>query len=78
MNKNKIITSTLPQLTLLALLLAGHLPARGAGMPTLEVIEVRAGAQDLIGVADAASVGTVTARQLETRPLLRPAEALET
>jgi len=68
----------LPQLTLLALLLAGHVPARGAGMPTLEVIEVRAGAQDLIGVADAASVGTVTARQLETRPLLRPAEALET
>ncbi|WP_235832446.1 TonB-dependent receptor [Azospira oryzae] len=47
-------------------------------MPTLDVIEVKAGAQDLIGVADAASVGTVTAKQLENRPLLRPAEVLET
>ncbi len=42
------------------------------------MIEVKAGAQDLIGVADAASVGTVTAKQLENRPLLRPAEVLET
>ncbi len=39
---------------------------------------MKAGAQDLIGVADAASVGTVTAKQLENRPLLRPAEVLET
>lgn len=68
-------------------LLAGALPgaalllplqAGAAGMPTLDVIEVKAGAQDLIGVADAASVGTVTAKQLENRPLLRPAEVLET
>ncbi|RZT76154.1 outer membrane receptor protein involved in Fe transport [Azospira oryzae] len=54
------------------------LQAGAAGMPTLDVIEVKAGAQDLIGVADAASVGTVTAKQLENRPLLRPAEVLET
>jgi outer membrane receptor protein involved in Fe transport len=68
-------------------LLAGALPgaalllplqAGAAGMPTLDVIEVKAGTHDLIGVADAASVGTVTAKQLENRPLLRPAEVLET
>ncbi|HJW03006.1 MAG TPA: TonB-dependent receptor [Azospira sp.] len=47
-------------------------------MPTLDMIEVKAGAQDLLGVADAASVGTVTGQQLENRPLLRPAEVLET
>lgn len=34
--------------------------------------------ENLIGLADAASEGAITARQLENRPLLRPAEVLET
>jgi outer membrane receptor protein involved in Fe transport len=46
-------------------------------MPTLDVVEVRAGAEELIGTASAATEGTVTAEQLATRPLLRPAETLE-
>jgi TonB dependent receptor/TonB-dependent Receptor Plug Domain/Carboxypeptidase regulatory-like domain len=35
-------------------------------------------AESLIGIADAASEGAITARQLETRPVMRPAEVLET
>ncbi len=77
MNNINFIIPTIPRLTVLAALLAWYLPALGAGMPTLDVIEVKAGSRDLIGVADAASVGTITARQLESRPLLRPAETLE-
>lgn len=35
-------------------------------------------AENLVGVASAASQGAITARQLEARPLMRPAEVLET
>ena len=51
--------------------------ALGAGIPTLQEVVVSAAAQPLTGLADSASEGTVTARQLATRPLLRPAEAME-
>ena len=34
--------------------------------------------QDLIGIAQSASQGAVTARQLETRPIMRPGDVLET
>ena len=47
------------------------------GIPTLDVVEVTAEGEALIGEAAAASEGTVTAKQLENRPLLRPAEILE-
>ncbi|RTL48498.1 MAG: TonB-dependent receptor [Rhodocyclaceae bacterium] len=50
---------------------------RAAGIPTLEAVEVTASTADLVGVADSASEGTVTAQQLANRPLLRPAEVLE-
>ncbi len=40
--------------------------------------EVENPAESLIGLADAASEGAVTAKQLEGRPLLRPGEVLET
>ena len=40
--------------------------------------EVENPSQNLIGLADAASEGAVTARQLEGRPLSRPGEVLET
>ena len=52
-------------------------PAHAAGIPTLQEVSVTPSQQDLIGVADSASEGTVTARQLASRPLLRPAEVLE-
>jgi hypothetical protein len=35
-------------------------------------------AENLVGIASAASQGAITARQLEARPLMRPAEVLET
>ena len=34
--------------------------------------------QDLVGIAQSASQGAVTARQLDTRPIMRPGEVLET
>ncbi len=48
-----------------------------AGIPTLQEVTVNSGSSDLIGVADTASEGTVTAKQLANRPLLRPAEVME-
>jgi len=35
-------------------------------------------AQDLVGIAQSASQGAITARQLETRPIMRPGDVLET
>ena len=50
-----------------------------ADLHTLQEITVSSGAPEhLTGIADSASEGTVTAKQLANRPLLRPAEVLET
>ncbi len=57
---------------------AGTLTARAAGLPTLQEVAVSASPQQMTGIADSASEGTVTAKQLAARPLLRPAEAMET
>lgn len=63
---------------LISALLAAFPPvALAGGVQTLDVVEVKASHLDLVGVADSATEGTVTARQLENRPLLRPAEVLE-
>jgi len=51
--------------------------AHAAGIPTLQEVTVASGSEDLIGIADSASEGTVTAKQLANRPLLRPAEVME-
>jgi hypothetical protein len=51
--------------------------AHAAGVPTLEEIKVTADGNDLIGIAGTASEGTITAKQLANRPLLRPAEVME-
>jgi hypothetical protein len=48
-----------------------------AGIPTLDEVAVTAKSTDQLGVAATSSEGTVTAEQLESRPLLRPAEVLE-
>lgn len=55
----------------------GIQPVMAGGVQTLETIEVTAQREGLIGEASTASEGTVTAAQLENRPLLRPAEVLE-
>jgi hypothetical protein len=51
--------------------------AIGAGLPGRDAIIVRPEDEGLAGEADAASQGTIDDRQLENRPLLRPAETLE-
>ncbi|WP_083518302.1 TonB-dependent receptor [Dechloromonas denitrificans] len=61
-----------------AVLLAFSTNIQAAGIPTLQEITVNSGSQDLTGIADSANEGTVTAKQLANRPLLRPAEVLET
>jgi hypothetical protein len=48
-----------------------------AGIPTLDEVVVSAKVTDELGVASTSSEGTITAKQLENRPLLRPAEVLE-
>ena len=55
-----------------------HAVAHAADVPTLDAVFIEADRHDLIGAADTASEGTVGADQLTHRPLLRPAEALET
>jgi outer membrane receptor protein involved in Fe transport len=59
---------------------SGALPqvVQAGGVQTLEEVEVVARPDELIGDADAATQGTVSHQQLETRPLLRPGELLET
>lgn len=52
-------------------------PLHAAEVQTLEVVEVTGSAEDLLGSAESATQGTVTARQLENRPILRPGEVLE-
>ncbi len=51
--------------------------AMAGGEPMLETVDVFASHAELLGVAGSASEGSVTGRQLERRPLLRPAEVLE-
>jgi len=66
-----------PRLTLLAISIYATNMAIAGGIPTLSTIEVTASADNLIGEANTATQGVVTAEQLSTRPLLRPAEVLE-
>lgn len=70
-------TSLLP-LSLPATLVVSIGLAHAAGLPTLQDVVVTADRNGLIGVADSATEGTVTAAQLANRPLLRPAEVMET
>lgn len=52
--------------------------AQAAGVPTLQAVEVTASTTDLLGVAGSASEGTVSGVQINSRPMLRPAEVVET
>ena len=51
--------------------------ALATGVPTLDEVIVQDENAGLTGTASSSSEGTVTAKQLENRPLLRPAEVLE-
>ncbi|HJW02465.1 MAG TPA: hypothetical protein VJ548_04220, partial [Azospira sp.] len=62
-----------PLAVLLPLVLAAW-QGQATGAQALEEITVQASKHDLVGVADSASEGTVSAQQLANRPLLRPAE----
>lgn len=65
-------------LTALApLILAWACEAPAGGVPTLDVVTVTGSDEGLIGTASTATEGTFDSRQLENRPLLRPAEVLE-
>jgi hypothetical protein len=46
-------------------------------IPTLEPVEITARPDNLIGTASSSSEGTVTKMQLDTRPIFRPGEVLE-
>ena len=52
--------------------------ARAGDVAMLEDVVIRGASDGLLGVASSASEGVVQAAQLATRPLLRPAEVLET
>ena len=51
--------------------------AHAGGPQELEKVVVNGNATNLVGVADSASVGTVTQKQLEARTVYRPGELLE-
>jgi outer membrane cobalamin receptor len=68
---------TIGFLSLLAIQLLAQQALHAEDIITLDEVVVSATANDLIGIASTSSEGTVTAKQLENRPLLRPAEVME-
>lgn len=60
-----------------ALILVVAKSSFAAGIPTLDEVVVTGTADNLLGLASSSSEGTVTAKQLDNRPLLRPAEVME-
>ena len=70
--------STLVALLVMALAGSGHPPeAIAEDVKTLAPVDVVDSAESLVGSADSSSEGTVTQKQLETRPILRTGELLE-
>jgi outer membrane receptor protein involved in Fe transport len=67
-------------LALAAIGALASLPARSAGVPTddLDEVVVTAVKHALIGKVESSSQGTVTRAQLQTRPIMRTGELLET
>jgi len=74
------ITSVLRCALIFALVSGGPYASSvwAGGVQTLEPVEVVDSAENLIGSADSSTEGTVTPKQLETRPILRTGELLET
>ncbi len=69
--------SAAPPLLVLATLLGVSQRARAGGVQTLDPVEVTDSEDDLVGTADASTEGTITAKQIEDRPMLRTGELLE-
>jgi hypothetical protein len=69
--ENAVVNAVLPLALTAEVVVTGHRTFRN-------LAEVDNPAENLIGVADAASEGAVTAKAFENRPLLRPGEVLET
>lgn len=77
-SKKRLHTKYKPYGRLLATcLLAFSSYLQAETMATLNVVEIASSNEEMLGEATAASAGTVSAKQLENRPLLRPAEVLE-
>ena len=77
MNKHLYRPATFTACAALATgMMAGQ--SRAEETQTLPTVTVTSRGKNLIGTADAASEGTVASEQLVNRPLLRPAEVLET
>ncbi|MDX1251943.1 MAG: TonB-dependent receptor [Gammaproteobacteria bacterium] len=57
---------------------AAPLITHAAGVPTLDVVEVKSSAENLIGTADSANQGTVLKKQLDARTIYRQSELMET
>ena len=70
-------TISFPRCSLVVLLVALLSPLAWAGGEQLVEKVVVSGTQNTLGVADAASVGTITQKQLEARTVYRPGELLE-
>jgi outer membrane receptor protein involved in Fe transport len=67
-----------PRTLVLAVLCAFTSAAHAGGVQTLEPVTIAGSREGLVGLADSASEGTVTQKQIATRPWLRPGEVLET
>ncbi len=63
--------------TLNALVLTWTACAAAADVPTLAAVVVNGAAESLLGTSQTASEGTVGGKQLESRPVYRPGELLE-
>ena len=58
-------------------LLAGSAYAHATGVPVIQEIVITGAKVGLVGSADSATEGAITAKQLATRPLLRASEVME-
>jgi outer membrane cobalamin receptor len=68
----------IPRALVLAVLCAFMFAAHAGGVQMLEPVTIAGSREGLVGLADSASEGTVTQKQIATRPWLRPGEVLET
>lgn len=73
-----LVCSGINSASFLLLSIFSSINANAAGITTLDEVEVRANATDLLGVANTAAEGTVLKEQLDKRTIYRPGELFET
>ncbi|MDX1812529.1 MAG: TonB-dependent receptor plug domain-containing protein, partial [Gammaproteobacteria bacterium] len=76
-NDNKEFRKSIMHLSLLMCLGSGAAMAGGQQTLELDAISVEGQADELPGVVDSATVGTITAEQLKNRPMARTGELME-